>query len=71
MSVTRLFFAIQVGKGLTVQIFHDKTGVQFLDGPGLRKVTLRQYHPVHGKPPSRAAPQRNEWFDFRPSLEAK
>ncbi len=29
------------GKGLTVQIFHDKTCVQFLDGPGLRKVAVR------------------------------
>jgi hypothetical protein len=41
MSVTRLFFEIHVGKGLPVQIFHHKTGIQFLDGPGLRKVALR------------------------------
>ena len=31
MSATRLFFEIHVSKGLPVQIFHDKTGVQFLD----------------------------------------
>jgi hypothetical protein len=71
MSVTRLFFEIHVGKGLTVQIFHDKTGVQFLDGPGLRKVALRQNHPMHGKTPKPRRSPADEWFNFRPSLGAK
>ena len=34
--MTRLFFEIHIGKGLPVQIFHHKTAVQFLDGPGDR-----------------------------------
>jgi hypothetical protein len=52
MSVTRLFFEIHVGKGLPVQIFHHKTGVQFLDGPGLRKVALRHSLLKHARHPS-------------------
>ena len=52
MSVTRLFFEIHVGKGLPVQIFHDKTGVQFLDGPGLRKVALGHSLLKHARDPS-------------------
>ena len=52
MSVTQLFFEIHVGKGLPVQIFHDKTGVQFLDEPGLRKVALRHSLLEHARHPS-------------------
>jgi len=52
MSVTRLFFEIHVGEGLPVQIFHDKTGVQFLDEPGLRKVALRHSLVEHARHPS-------------------
>jgi hypothetical protein len=49
--VTRLFFEIHVGKGLPVQIFHHKTGVQFLDGPGLRKVALMHGLLKHARHP--------------------
>ncbi len=52
MSVTGLFFEIHVGEGLPVQIFHDKTGVQFLDEPGLRKVALRHSLVEHARHPS-------------------
>jgi hypothetical protein len=52
MSVTLLLFEIHVGKGLPVQIFHHKTGVQFLDGPGLRKVALRHSQLKHARRPS-------------------
>ena len=51
MSATRLFFEIHVSKGLPVQIFHDKTGVQFLDGPRLRKVALRHSLLEHARHP--------------------
>jgi len=34
-SATRLLFEIYIGEGLPVQVFHHKTAVQFLDGPGL------------------------------------
>ena len=47
----QLFFEIHVGKGLPVQIFHDKTGVQFLDGPRLRKVALRHSLLEHARHP--------------------
>jgi hypothetical protein len=52
MSETRLFFEIHVGEGLPVQIFHDKTGVQFLDRPRLRKVALRHSLLKHARHPS-------------------
>jgi hypothetical protein len=52
MSVTLLLFEIHVGKGLPVQIFHHKTGVQFLDGPGLRKVACQRANQKPSRPAS-------------------
>jgi hypothetical protein len=40
-SATRLLFEIYIGEGLPVQVFHHKTAVQLLDGPGRWEVALR------------------------------
>ena len=41
-SATRLLFEIYIGEGLPVQVFHHKTAVQLLDGPGRWEVALTQ-----------------------------
>ena len=38
---TRLLFEIYIGEGLPLQVFHHKTAVQLLDGPGRWEVAWR------------------------------
>jgi hypothetical protein len=42
----RPILEIDIGKLLTVAVAHDKAGVQFLDGPRRREVTIRVTHGV-------------------------
>ena len=45
-------FRQYVGKGLPVQVFHHKTAVQLLDGPGRWEVALRHSLVEHARHPS-------------------
>src|SRR5438552_10473602 len=59
VSPTRLLFEIHVSKGLPIQVFHHKTAVQFLDGPGRREVALRLRHDSFDHSPPR------QWIKYR------